>query len=100
MKKLATLITLLIAIHFTVDLLGTPHFEDVGVIQSGLEKADGIESIYVARSSRNFVRLKGVATCKREQLLNDLKGLAQDRFNVEVEDKADGSLIITLRKID
>jgi hypothetical protein len=98
MKKIASTIAMLIAIHFTIDLLGTPHFDDVGTIQNGLERADGVESIHVSRSNRNFVRLEGIATCERKQLLNDLNGLAQDRFEVEVEDKTDGSIIITLRK--
>lgn len=99
MRKLATLITLVTAFRFTIDLLGTPHFQDVEVIQRGLERADGVEFVYVARSSRNFTRLEGIAKCPRKNFMSDLNGLAQERFTVEVEEKIDGTLIITLRKM-
>jgi hypothetical protein len=99
MKKLLTILLLVVPINFTIDIVGADRYADVSVVHSGLHRSDGMEDVHVVRSSENFVRMEGTTEAREKDFLSDLKGLAQDRFDVAARRAQDGSLAITLRKI-
>ena len=83
---------------FAIDIIGTNNFKDVSVIQDSLINSDGMKRIYVASTSRNFVRLEGFTLASPENLKSDILGLSQDRFDAEFALYNDGGILITLRK--
>ncbi len=84
---------------FTVDILDTKNFGDVNTVLAGLQRADGVNEVSVVRSNRNFVKLAGTMEGDAEHLINDIKGLSQDRFSVKARNLEDGTLAITLRRL-
>lgn len=87
------------ATPFVVDIIGAATYADSAVVQRGLEYADGVSSVTMTRSGRNYMQLVGLMTGEVDLLIADVRGLAQDRFSVETVRDARGQLVITLRKL-
>ena len=85
---------------FALDIVGTAHFADVEHLKKGLMRADGTEGVRVTRSSRNFTRIRGTFQGKRENFERDLAGLAQDRFSMKIIDGNDGTVVVTIMKLE
>ena len=88
------------AFGFTIDIVGTIHFTDVEHVKKGLARADGARDVRVTRSSRSFTRLEGSFAGTREHFTRDLSGLTQDRFDVRINEKNNGTLDVTLTKLE
>lgn len=84
---------------FTLDVVGTAQFDDIDHLKKGMMRADGAEGVRVARSSHNFTRIMGTFQGKREHFERDLAGLTQDRFSMRITEGNDGTVVVTITKL-
>ena len=87
----------------TIAIVGTASYNDVNLILKNLKRSQQINRLTISLSSKGLVELSGTFHGVKESLIEEISGLAQDRFTVEVQ-KQKGkqttpSLSITLRKI-
>lgn len=85
---------------FALDVIGTSHFEDIEHVKNGMMRSEGAQGVRVTRSSRNFTRIMGTFRGKREDFERDLAGLAQDRFTLRIAEEKDGTVMVTITKLE
>lgn len=86
----------------TIAIVGTTSYNDVNLIIKNLKRSSQISRLSVSLSSRELTELSGSFHGSSESLIEEMQGLAQDRFSVETpkKGKKPGSAFsITLRKI-
>jgi hypothetical protein len=81
-----------------IDVFGTARFEDVAFLQRNLLRVDGASPFAVRGTGDNYVRLEGSTHGQVDDFLDDLTGLAQDRFEMEVA-RGERVVTVTLRKL-
>lgn len=87
---------------FTIAIVGTTNYSDVNVLIKNLKRSSQIGRLSASTSKRELSEFTGTYKGSRESLIDEITGLAQDRFAVELpkqKGKQSGVLNITLRKI-
>lgn len=87
----------------SIAVIGTSSYSDVDFVLKNLKRSSQINQLSVALSSKGLVELKGSYKGQQDAMIDEIKGLASDRFAVEVGKQkgkqTSGALSITLRKI-
>ena len=86
----------------TVAIVGTASYSDVNVMIKNLKRSSQIGRLSASQSKRDLSEFSGTYKGSPESLIDEVRGLAQDRFAVEVpkqKGKQSGALNLTLRKI-
>jgi len=86
----------------SIAIVGVKNYNDVNLMIKNLKRSQQIKDLTVSLSSRELTELSGNYQGSQESLMEEIAGLAQDRFEVELSKKsrkADAPLAITLRKI-
>lgn len=86
-----------------IAIVGTSRYQDTNFIVSNLNRSSQVLGISLSVSGRDFIVFKGRYSGSPESLVEEIRGLAQDRFEVEVEKNKKSSpknaLSVTLKKI-
>lgn len=86
-----------------IAIVGTSRYQDTNFIVSNLKRSSQVLGISLSVSGRDFIEFKGRYSGSPDSLVEEIRGLAQDRFTVEVEKTKRSSpkntLSITLKKI-
>lgn len=83
---------------FTLLIVGTRHYSDVDVIKSNLQKMPSVRNFTQKIASQNHMEFGGIYSGDALTLIQDIEGLAADRFEVKTKNYKDRGLVITLRK--
>jgi hypothetical protein len=86
-----------------IAIVGTARYQDTNFIVSNLKRSPQILEISVSTSGRDLIELSGRYSGPPDSLIEEITGLAQERFTVEIEKRkrspSRDSLSITLKKI-
>lgn len=84
---------------FKMTILGTRYRTDVEAVISSLTKSRATRNLVPSGISQNHLEYSGIYMGSADSLLADLKGLSENRYNLESQISNDGTIAITLRKI-
>ncbi len=84
-----------------IAVVGTTNYTDINLIQKNLKRSSLIADLSTTLSSRELYEFSGRYRGAPEAVIEEVAGLAQDRFSVESPKKIKqgAPLTITLRKI-
>jgi hypothetical protein len=87
----------------TISIVGASNYNDIRLIQTNLKRSIQITKLATSLASKGLVEFSGTYTGDKESLVDEIKGLAQDRFAVELSKQkgrdATAPLTVTLRKL-
>jgi len=86
----------------SIAIVGTTSYNDANLIIKNLKRCPQINRLSVSLSSRELTELSGSFHGSTDTLIEEIQGLAQDRFSVETPKKTKKSgapFVITLRKM-
>lgn len=87
----------------TITVVGTNNYSDVNLIIKNLKRSLQIGRLSLSLSSKDLSEFSGSYRGSAESLVEEIQGLAQDRFAVEVSKQkgkqSPNMLSITLRKL-
>lgn len=87
----------------TITIIGAASYNDVRFLQTNLKRSAQISGLTPTLSSRGLSEFSGNYRGPVESLIDEIKGLAQDRFAVETPKQkgrqSSNTLSVTLRKL-
>ncbi len=87
----------------SVTVIGAANFNDVRYLITNLKRSAQVTRLSPTLSSKGLIEYQGSYHGSSESLVDEIRGLAQDRFAVETPkqkgNKSAGQLSLTLRKI-
>lgn len=87
------------AMPFTLIVVGTRHYSDVDVMRRNIARIPMMRKFVQTVSSQKHVQFSGSFSGTEEGLVEDIRGLAAERFDVGTRKDKSLGLVITLRKI-
>lgn len=84
---------------FTLLIVGTRHFSDVDVVKTNIQKMPAVRGFAQKVSSQNHIEFSGTYSGNVDSLVEDIEGLAMDRYTVQSKSYKDRGLVVTMRKI-
>ena len=86
-----------------ITIVGTTKYQDTDFIIKNLKRSPQVEGLVISTSGRNLVELEGFYHGSRDSLIEEINGLAQDRFEMEVQKpggkRSGEDLSVTLKKL-
>jgi len=86
-----------------IAIVGTSNYNDVDFVLKNLRRSSQISQLSIVLESKGLVELKGTYRGLSEGLIEEIRGLAQDRFAMEIQKpkgrQPSGFLSVTLRKL-
>jgi hypothetical protein len=87
----------------TISIVGAASYNDIRLMQSNLKRSIQITRLATSLASKGLVELTGTYTGDKDSLVDEIRGLAQDRFSVAVSKQkrndSEAPLTVTLRKL-
>jgi hypothetical protein len=87
----------------TIAIVGTTNYNDVSAILKNLKRSPQVSQLTISLSSKGLIELKGSYHGERDSLVDEIRGLSQDRFSLELQKQkgkqASNAISITLRKL-
>ncbi len=87
------------ATNFKLSVLGTRNFADIDYLQTNLKKSDLVNRLVMSLASPGFVEFKGTYRSSDKYLIEEIRALGQNRFEVDATNPNSQHLLITLKKI-
>ena len=88
------------ATPFTLIIVGTRHYSDVDVMRRNIARIPLMRRFVQAVSSQKHIQFLGLFGGTEEGLLEDIRGLASDRFDVGIRKDRTLGLVVTLKKME
>lgn len=86
-------------LKLNITFLGSSHYSDVNFMIKNIKRSSQIISLVPSGSTRGVVSFSGAFHGPSESLIEEIKGLAENRFSIEIPKQKKDSISITLRKI-
>jgi hypothetical protein len=86
-----------------IAIVGTTNYNDVSTILKNLKRSSQVSHLTISLSSKGLIELSGSYHGERDSLVDEVRGLAQDRFSLELQKQkgkqTSNAISITLRKL-
>mgnify|MGYP001201930596 CR=1 FL=1 len=86
-------------INFRIWFNNVQHFQEVDMVKKGLERSEGLQSLFVSRASNNFVELTGAYAGSEDNLHTDISTVIVDMHTIQSRAVSASGVIYSLQKL-